>query len=112
MRAGRAMRELDEETGEVVVMDYAGRRPRPFPVPSIRLDGPGRSLGLTGDDDDPNRVHLSPRQLARAVFREARRNPTRQTEALVTPSSAADDYTMPASRRGRLANMARAYAAG
>lgn len=110
VRSGRAVRELDEETGEVVVMDYSGRRARPLPTPGIRMTGPGRSLGL---DEAEAPGHFSPRRLTRETFRDARRNPTRATEALISPSSTgADDYTTPASRRGRLAQMARAYAAG
>lgn len=110
VRSGRAVRELDEETGEVVVMDYSGRRARPMPTPAIRMSSPGRSLGLDVIEEPG---HFSPRRLTRETFREARRNPTRQTEALISPSSTAgDDYTTPASRRGRLAHMARSYAAG
>lgn len=109
VRAGHAVRELDEETGEVVVMDYSRRHARPLATPALR-PGLDRSLGLDAEDAP---AHLSSRRLTRSAFRDARRNPTRQTEALISPpSTGGDEYTTPASRRGRLAKMARAYAAG
>lgn len=111
VRAGRAVLERDEATGEDVLMDYSGGHARPLPVPAINLDVGSRSLaGQIAEIDYEARDRRVVRRFAREAFAEARRNPRRQTEALITSRSSEDDYTMPASRRAKLAAAGRAYA--
>lgn len=101
LAAGRAVREVDEDTGETVLLETSGR---PMRTPGIKLEvGGGRRFDAEGGQVSTRREL---RRFVRGEFRTARRNPTRQTEALITPSSTADEYTMPASSRARLARQA------
>ena len=95
--AGRAVRELDEETGEVVVMDYRRRSPRPMP-PRISLGGHPRRI----EYDSEQHGRTSVRAFVRGEFKAVRSNPTRATEARIHPSTdTADEWTMAASKRAR-----------
>jgi hypothetical protein len=100
VRAGKAVREEDPETGETVVMDYRGRVARPYRTPSIRLQDGERNI-----EDEIGPARGSVRQFVRGAFAEAKHNPTRQSEARISPRSG-DEYATPLSRRGRLAAMA------
>lgn len=93
VRKGRAAKFVDEETGEVMFLK-GGPHGEPW-TPRIPLADRDRNIY-----SDPSMAGAGLRRDVRGMFREARRNPTRQTEALI-PVSTGTDYTKPASARAR-----------
>ena len=104
LRSGRAVFVLDDDTGEELIVD-AGHA-RLWRTPRIRIDGRARYIQDDPLDDGRSaivrRKALKVRTFVRGEFAMSRKNPRRQTEALITPSATAEEYRMSVSRRTRL----------
>lgn len=106
IRSGRAVVEVDEHTGEVMILDARGGGLRPLPNVEIRL-----AVGPRYIDDDPTENAAraaSKRQVTRFVrelFAEARRlNWKLSTKPGMTVArSVSDEYSTPASAKARRA---------
>lgn len=109
LRRGRAVLVLDEDTGEELIVD-AGHT-RVLPTPRIRIDAGPRYIQDDPFDDGRKsivrRKAMTVRTFVRGEIAAAKRNPARQTEALITPSATAEEYRMSVSQRRRVVSMMR-----
>lgn len=96
VRKGRATKLVDEETGEVHFL-RGGPNGDPW-TPRIPLADRNRNIYA-----DPTMVGAGLKRDIRGIFREARRNPTRQTEALISLNTTGTAYTSPASAKAKRA---------